>query len=109
MDGTYTHLQIRDNLLRFVRLEAADDGFRAALELLAATLRQHIKAVETADLVAIEKALDGEESERMARDWQRARYFLPGGGREPPFHTIDKLLGASYGELRAAWEKFPRE
>lgn len=92
-----------------MRLETADDGFRAALEPLAVTLRQHIKAVETTDLIAIEKTLDGEESERMARDWQRARYFLPGGGRDPPFDTIEELLGASYEDLRAAWERLPRE
>lgn len=72
------------------------------------TLRQHIRDVERADLVAIEKALDGEESERMARDWERAGGFVPGDGRDPPFKSIDELLGASYEELSKAWEKLPR-
>lgn len=107
-------LQIRDNLFCLVRLEPAADteSFRGALEPLMETLRKHIKDVERVDLVSIEKALDGEESERMARDWERAGGFVPGGqnGRDaPPFKSIDELLGASYEELSKAWEKLARD
>lgn len=54
--------------------------------------------------MAIERALDGEESERMARDWECARGFVPGEGRTVPFPTVRELLGPSYGEVRRAWE-----
>lgn len=54
--------------------------------------------------MAIERALDGDESERMARDWESAGGFVPGEGRAVPFAKVRELLGASYGEVRRAWE-----
>lgn len=101
--------QIRDNLLEFVHLDPTAPGFIPSLEKLMKTLKQHIKDVERQVLVAIEKALDGEESERMASDWERTGKFMPGDGWNPPFETIDGLLGASYEELKGAWEKLPRD
>lgn len=58
--------------------------------------------------MAIEKALDCDESERMARDWENAGNFMPGDGRDPPFKTIPDLLEASYDEIVSAWEALPR-
>lgn len=103
--------QIRDHLLYFVHLEPSDPKFRPALDPLIKALRQHIRDVERSDLVAIEKALDAEESERMARDWERAGRFMPAdeGREQPPFGTIDELLGASYDELSRAWGKLPKD
>lgn len=72
-------------------------------------MRQHIKNVERTDLVAIEKALDGDESERMARDWENAGNFMPGDGRDPPFKTIPALLGARYDEVVRAWAALPKQ
>lgn len=104
-----TH-KIRDHVLHFVHLEPSDPKFKPALDTLVKPLRQYIRGVERRDLVAIEKALDADESERMARDWERAGKFMPAdvGRAQPPFATIEALLGASYDELSRAWDKLPR-
>lgn len=104
--------KIRDHLLHLLPLHPSTDAasFRAACEALNAAVRQHIRSVERADLVAIERALDGDESERMARDWESAGNFMPGDGRvDPPFTTIQQLLGASYDEVVRAWRALPRQ
>lgn len=97
-------LQIRDQLLHLIDLAPSNPDFRKACDRLNDILKQHIRDVERIDLVAIERALDGEESERMARDWESAGGFVPGEGRTVPFPTVRELLGASYGEVRRAWE-----
>lgn len=99
--------QIHDHLLQLIELAPSDTDFRAACLRLNDSVKQHIRDVERTDLVAIERALDGDESERMARDWESVGAFVPGEeGRTGtvPFETVRELLGASYGELRRAWE-----
>lgn len=77
-------------------------------------------------MVAMERALRGEESERMARDWKRTEVFVPwrlrrsssssrGGGdggrdgdegdaREAPYGTVEELLSAPFEDVRRFWE-----
>ncbi|CAN8096119.1 unnamed protein product [Discula destructiva] len=100
---------IRDHLLHFVDLQVRDADFRPSCAALNDAVRQHIKNVERTDLVAIERALEGDESERMARDWENVGNFMPGDGREPPFRTIEALLGARYDEVVRAWEALPKK
>lgn len=88
-------------------------------------------------MVAIEKALDGEESERMGRDWERTEVLVPrgmtmggrggdlsgGGGGEreeevggvqekreedPPYKTVGELLSAPVEDVRRTWERLAR-
>lgn len=96
--------QIRDQLSHFIDFEPSNPEFRKACDRLNDTLKEHIRDVERIDLVAIERALDGEESERMARDWESAAGFVPAEGKRVPFTTVRELLGASYGDVRRAWE-----
>lgn len=90
-----------------------------ALDELAADLGRHIRDVERVDLVNIESVLSGQESEDLARDFERTVFFIPHGVREEeedddagvkaPYKSVEGLLDAGAGELRAAMEKFPRE
>lgn len=69
--------QIRDQLIEFSRLSPSDPDFTPSAERMGQFLREHIHNVERTDMVAIEKVLDGEESERMARDWVRVNLLVP--------------------------------
>ncbi|KAJ4417046.1 hypothetical protein N0V82_006400 [Gnomoniopsis sp. IMI 355080] len=100
---------IRNNLLHLIDLAPSDPDFRTACDQLNESLKQNIRDVERIDLVAIEKVLDSEESESMARDWESAAAFLPGEGRSAPFATVRELLAASYGDVRRAWEQLRKE
>lgn len=72
--------------------------------------------------MAIEKALNGEESERMARHWERTEFFVPlsirrdsnGGGdgdwqkKDAPYKTVEELMSAPLEDVRKLWEKLER-
>lgn len=98
---------------------SGDEKLGAALEELGGHLGRHIRDIERVDLVNIENVLSGQESEDMARDFERSVFFIPHGVREEdededagvkaPYKTVEGLLDAGAGELRAAMEKFPRE
>lgn len=117
--------QLRETLRSFSRAAAAaktnpgDEKLRHALEELGAHLERHIRDVGRVDLVNIEKVLSAQESEDLARDFERSVFFIPHGVREEdededasvkaPYESVEGLLDASAEELRAAMEKFPRE
>lgn len=98
---------------------SGDEKLSAALKELGGHLGRHIRDIERVDLVNIENVLSGQESEDMARDFERSVFFIPHGVREEdededagvkaPYKTVEGLLDAGAGELRAAMEKFPRE
>lgn len=98
-----------DLLLGYAHLQPTDPNFKASTERVVQVLKEYIRYVARTDLVAIEKALNSEESERMARVWERTTNFIPGEGRDAPFKTIDELLNASYVEVRKAWEQLSKE
>lgn len=117
--------ELRDSLLSFSQAATApkvgsdDEILRAALEELGAHLGRHIRDVERVDLVNIENMLSAQESEDLAKDFERSVFFIPHGVREEddeedvgvkaPYKSVEGLLDASAGELRDAMEKFPRE
>ncbi|PSR81738.1 hypothetical protein BD289DRAFT_372283 [Coniella lustricola] len=126
--------KIRDELLTFVHLRPLSEEFSISIGELGETLREHIKDIETQDLVAIEKNLDSDESERMAWDWVRTCSFVPGlprrrsractegemdgkgsaeedvgvnNPRGAPFGTVDEMLKAPIEELQKALAELP--
>ncbi|KAL1852440.1 hypothetical protein Daus18300_012199 [Diaporthe australafricana] len=114
--------QLREALRAFSAATAkagdGDEKVRVALEDLGEHLGRHIRDVERVDLVNIEKVLSGQESEDLAKDFERTVFFIPHGVRdeedevasvEAPYETVEALLDAGAGELREAMERFPRE
>lgn len=117
--------ELRGTLLSFSQAVTAkkagsdDENLSAALEELGAHLGRHIRDVERVDLVNIENMLSAQESEDLAKDFERSVLFIPHGVREEdeeedvgvkaPYNSVEGLLDASAGELRDAMEKFPRE
>ncbi|KAK2603278.1 hypothetical protein N8I77_009746 [Diaporthe amygdali] len=114
--------QLRDALRSFSEAAATSGPGREkldkAFEELSGLLTQHIRDIERVELVNIEKVLSGQESEDLARDFERSVFFIPYGVRDEeeedssvkaPYKTVGGLLDAGAEELRAAMEKFPRE
>jgi hypothetical protein len=99
--------------------DGEEEKLAAAVGELGGHLGRHIRDVERVDLVNIESVLSGQESEDMAKDFERTVFFIPHGvrdddgddnfGVEAPYKSVEGLLDAEPGELRAAMEKFPRE
>lgn len=117
--------ELRGTLLSFSQAATAkkagsdNENLSAALEELGAHLGRHIRDVERVDLVNIENMLSAQESEDLAKDFERSVFFIPHGVREEdeeedvgvkaPYKSVEGLLSAGAGELRDAMEKFPRE
>lgn len=99
----------------------SDKKLNAALGQLGQhLLGRHIRDVERVDLVNIENVLSAQESEDMARDFERTVFFIPHGVRDDdeeeddfgvkaPYESVEGLLDAGPGELRAAMEGFPHD
>lgn len=133
MDRQEDFALLREKLLDLSAAAARDDdddddeveeeeeggaAFRVLLVQLREGLARHIRDVERGDLVAIEKVLSGEESERLASDFQASVFFIPPGvragpegkeGVRAPFESIGALLDAGAEELAGLLDGFPRD
>ncbi|KAJ0115107.1 hhe domain protein [Diaporthe amygdali] len=114
--------QLRQALRSFSAVAAASnpgyEKLNKVFKELSGPLIQHIRDIERVELVNIEKVLSAQESEDLARDFERSVFFIPHGVRDEeeedasvkaPYKTVGGLLDAGAEELRAAMEKFPRE
>jgi hypothetical protein len=75
-------------------------------------LSKHIKEEEESDLPALEKALDIDDSEHMARSFERTKKFVPTRShpmapQRPPFETAIALLSAPIDKLGDMLRRFP--
>lgn len=114
--------QLRQALRSFSAVAAASnpgyEKLNKVFKELSGLLIQHIRDIERVELVNIEKVLSAQESEDLARDFERSVFFIPYGVRDEeeedasvkaPYKTVGGLLDAGAEELRAAMKKFPRE
>lgn len=103
---------MKEKLYEFQSMGPADPTFIPAIDSLWETLSQHIKEEEVEDLPALEKAIDAESSEAMARSFDRTKHFVPtrshpGAPDRPPFETVAGLLAAPLDKLLDMFRKFP--
>lgn len=77
-----------------------------------ADLNQHIQEEETHDLPMLEKALDSDTSEGLAKSFGRTKIFVPtrshpSAPTQPLFETVVGLLAAPIDHLGDIFRKFP--
>jgi hypothetical protein len=77
-------------------------------------LSQHIKEEESDDLPALEKAIPADDSQSMARSFERTKMFLPTRSHpsapdHPPFETVVGLMTAPIDKLTDMFRKFPKD
>jgi len=87
---------------------------RALFDALMKDLTQHIDHEETQDLVALENALDKDDSHSMAKSFERTKEFVPtrshpSAPSKPPFETVVGLMTAPIDKLRDMFMRFPAE
>ncbi|KAL2179688.1 uncharacterized protein P884DRAFT_268084 [Thermothelomyces heterothallicus CBS 202.75] len=87
------HQQVKEKRYEFQSMGPADPTFTPAIDSLWETLSQHIREEEEEDLPALEKVIDTESSEAMARSFDRTKHFVPtrsypGAPDRPPFETF---------------------
>lgn len=108
------HNEIKEKLYKFQSMKADDPEFEPTLKSLWEPLHEHIKEEEKDDLPAIEKTLQGSESDELAASFQRTKKFVPTRSHpsapdKPPFETVAGLMAAPLDKLGDLFRKFPKE
>jgi hypothetical protein len=107
-------LQIKNQLKTFQTMKQSDPRFDDLLRALMKDFDNHIKDEETNDLPKLENALAGSESRTLAKEFERAKMFVPSRSHpaapnKPPFETATGLLTAPIDRLGDIFRKFPTE
>ncbi|KAI1740552.1 HHE domain protein [Xylaria scruposa] len=104
------HSSIKEHLLKFQDMKPEDPNFSKTLEALWTSLSAHIKQEERDDLPTLEKALDENDSEKMAKSFGRTKMFVPTRSHPSgPFETVVGFLTAPMDHLRDMFRKFPED
>ena len=89
-----------------------DEEFHSTLSALWKNLKQHMEQEEQKDMVAIENSLTTQESEHLARTFERTKMLTPTHSHpeapdRPPFDTAAGLMAAPLDKIRDLFMKFP--
>lgn len=104
--------QVKEKLKTFQSLKAGTPDFIPTIKSLMADLSQHIKEEETADLIALDEAVNKADAESMATSFGRTKAFVPSRSHpmapnKPPFETVVGLMTAPLDHLGDMLRKFP--
>jgi hemerythrin-like domain-containing protein len=106
------HQPVKEQLKKFQNLKPQHPDFIPTLKNLMADLNQHIKEEETHDLPMLEKALDSDTSQGLAKSFGRTKIFVPtrshpSAPTQPLFESVVGLLAAPIDHLGDLFRKFP--
>lgn len=95
-------------------MSCSDPQFLPTIRALMDDLSQHLKEEETNDVPKLDNALSWQESNRLARSFDRTKMFVPtrshpGAPNRPPFETAVALLTAPIDRLADIFRKWPDE
>ncbi|KAG8955337.1 hypothetical protein FRC04_008688 [Tulasnella sp. 424] len=107
------HLEAKKMLYDLERTNVTDPNFPTLFKKLVDDLRKHMKSEEENDLVKFEAAIPREESEALAKSFQRTKAFVP--TRSHPsapdkgglFQNAAGLAAAPIDKLRDMFSSFP--
>ncbi|KAJ5987778.1 hypothetical protein N7481_002988 [Penicillium waksmanii] len=114
-DEYHPHQKIKENLQIFQDLHCSDPRFIPTITVLMDDLAAHIHTEETLDLVKLESAITLEESQRLARQFARTKWFAPTRAhpslpdRSPcsPYETATALIAAPLDHLQDLFRRWP--
>ncbi|KAL1985735.1 hypothetical protein VTN96DRAFT_7483 [Rasamsonia emersonii] len=105
---------VKERLNIFQNMSCSDPQFLPTIRALMDDLSQHLKEEETNDVPKLDNALSWQESNRLARSFDRTKMFVPtrshpGAPNRPPFETAVALLTAPIDRLADIFRKWPDE
>ncbi|PVH73314.1 hypothetical protein DL98DRAFT_607613 [Cadophora sp. DSE1049] len=103
---------VKDALYKFQKLTPENPEFIPTFEALMKDVNQHMKEEENNDLPALERAIQNDESESIAKSFSRTKAFVPSRSHpnalnKPPFETVIGLMTAPIDHLGDLFRKFP--
>ncbi|EEH38961.1 HHE domain-containing protein [Paracoccidioides lutzii Pb01] len=104
--------EIKEQLYKFQSMSAQDEEFRPMLENIMTRLNTHIKEEEEEDLASLESVIKPEESESLAKKFERTKMFVPTRAhlhapKEPFFESVVSFLEAPIDRLEDLMRRFP--
>lgn len=104
--------QIKEHLKNFQNLDAASPDFFPVLDSLMRDLKKHIHAEETVDIPQLEDAVSQNESEGLAKSFERTKIFAPSRAHphapsKPPFETAVNLITAPIDQVADMFRRWP--
>ena len=101
-------------LKQFQNMSPSDANYTNTIKNLMDNLSKHIKEEESEDLVELENALPRDQSESLAKSFDRTKAFVPSRAHpsapsKPPFETAVGLLTAPIDRVADMFRKFPEK
>jgi hypothetical protein len=92
-------------------MSCSDPRFIPTLTILMEDLSAHVHNEETRDLVKLEATITAEESDRLARSFDRTKRFSPTRAHpelpDPPYETVAGLMTAPLDHLLDLFRRWP--
>ncbi|KAK1830461.1 hemerythrin HHE cation binding domain-containing protein [Podospora conica] len=108
------HQNVKELLYKFQSLSPSSPEFKPTLERLWRVLSQHIAEEEKEDLPALEKCIDADSGEALAKSFGRTKHFVPTRSHpsapdKPPYETAVGMMATPMDKLMDMFKKFPDE
>ncbi|CAF4890698.1 unnamed protein product, partial [Rotaria sp. Silwood1] len=106
------HQELKELLKKLETISVSDPSYRVTFDKLVGFLTSHITGEEQNDYPKLENAITPEQSDSLARSYERTKMFVPTRSHpnapdKPPFETVVGLLTAPIDKLRDLFSKFP--
>ncbi|EPX71716.1 cation binding protein [Schizosaccharomyces octosporus yFS286] len=106
------HQVIKEYLYKFQSMKPNKEEFIPTIDALMANLRKHIQEEESHDYPLLESKLNAEESNHLAKVFERTKKFIPthshpSAPSKPPFETIAGLFATPVDKLRDMVSRWP--
>lgn len=95
-------------------MSPTSQSFLPTLEQLWRVLSQHIAEEEKEDLPALERCIDEDAGEGLAKSFARTKHFVPTRSHpsapdKPPYETAVGMMATPIDKLMDMFKKFPDE
>lgn len=97
-------VQVKELLYKFQSMEPTSPSFLPTLEQLWRVLSQHIAEEEKEDLPALERCIDEDAGEGLAKSFARTKHFVPTRSHpsapdKPPWYVFSAFVFADLNQI----------
>ena len=106
--------QVKEDLYRLQSMSPSNSDFLPLLELLLKDLHTHIEHESNEDMPRLEKILSREESQALAKSFERTKMFTPtrshpSAPNKPYFENFAAMLAAPIDKFMDLMKTFPSD
>ncbi|EKM77816.1 hypothetical protein AGABI1DRAFT_115059 [Agaricus bisporus var. burnettii JB137-S8] len=108
------HQYVKERLYKLQGMAPGSKEHASLMQDIVDHLKSHIESEESQDLPALEKAIGPQESQRVAKSFERTKKFVPtrphpSAPARPPYETFVGFLSAPIDKLKDYFSTFPTD